>query len=938
MQSILRSLVTSSLVFGASGVLAHAQCPRWQNGMEVPGVYGGALALTSYDDGSGTKLYAGGSFVTAGRQPVSNLVRWTGLGWETFGGAGPDGQVFAFQSFDDGSGPALFVAGTFMHVGGTPATRIARWNGSTWASVGGGIDGSVYAMAVFDDGTGPALYAAGVFGFAGGVSANAIARWNGTSWSPLGSGLIYINVSALAVFDDGSGPALYAGGYFHTAGGVPAANIARWRNGAWTSVAGGTETEVRALCVHDDGSGPALYAGGGFTTAGGMPASRIARFKNGAWSNVGAGFNERITSLASLDDGSGPKLYASGRFTMSGATPMLRLARWDGSVWSQVGDGVDFETYAMASFDDRLGGGPAIYLGTGKLGQAGSIGISRWTGAKLVTLTGGGALMRPAGALSSVAGATVFDDGSGAGSELYVSGDFEFAGSVPVNSIALWNGWRWRPFPGGPGTQARTLGVYDDGSGPALAAWGTFPGFQGVARWTGSGWMGLGSSGPAGPAYPSVSVLEEINDGSGPALYAAGFFFTMGGVIAGDIARFQAGAWSPLGGGLNRATYAIVGFDDGSGPAIFAGGEFTQAAGIPANAIAKWQNGAWSTLGSGLQSGPSSAGVVQALVVFDDGTGPALYAGGNFSLAGGVPAANVARWKNGVWSPLGAGVQGNLNAFLVHDDGTGPALFAAGSLTSAGGVAVAGIARFDGTSWTPLGAGIVGTVVRLQRYGGGLYAAGGFVSSGGVATYRIAQWQSSAFRDCNGNGIDDACDIANGTSMDQDRDGVPDSCQPASAESLCAGDGSGSACPCANLSASGRGCPNSIFPKGALLEAFGTASLGADTLRLAGSSMPNSGALYAQGTQRQMSALGAGTPLGDGLRCVGGSIVRLGSKLNAGNASQYPGPSDPSISQRGGVLTVGRRVYQAWYRNAAPGFCTPATWNLTNAIGVDWTL
>jgi len=47
---------------------------------------------------------------------------------------------------------------------------------------------SVRALAVFDDGSGPALYAGGDFTTAGGVAANRIAKWNGSSWSQLGSG------------------------------------------------------------------------------------------------------------------------------------------------------------------------------------------------------------------------------------------------------------------------------------------------------------------------------------------------------------------------------------------------------------------------------------------------------------------------------------------------------------------------------------------------------------------------------------------------------------------------------------------------------------------------------------------------------------------------------------------------------------------------------
>jgi hypothetical protein len=30
---------------------------------------------------------------------------------------------------------------------------------------------------------------------------------------------------------------------------------------------------------------------------------------------------------------------------------------------------------------------------------------------------------------------------------------------------------------------------------------------------------------------------------------------------------------------------------------------------------------------------------------FDDGAGPALYVGGNFLTAGGLPASNIARWR-----------------------------------------------------------------------------------------------------------------------------------------------------------------------------------------------------------------------------------------------------------------------------------------------------
>ncbi|MBL8863751.1 MAG: hypothetical protein JNK02_17310 [Planctomycetes bacterium] len=152
-------------------------------------------------------------------------------------------------------------------------------------------------------------------------------------------------------------------------------------------------------------------------------------------------------------------------------------------------------------------------------------------------------------------------------------------------------------------------------------------------------------------------------------------------------------------------------------------------------------------------------------------------------------------------------------------------------------------------------------------------------------------------------------------------------------EALCAGDGGGAPCPCGNSGGAGRGCANSVDAAGGLLQATGWASVGSDSLALLGSGMPNSSALYFQGTSA--AAAGAGTAFGDGLRCAAGSVVRLGTKTNGAGASQYPTGGDPSVSVRGGVAPGDTRVYQVWYRNAA-AFCTADTFNLTNGLRVQW--
>jgi hypothetical protein len=151
----------------------------------------------------------------------------------------------------------------------------------------------------------------------------------------------------------------------------------------------------------------------------------------------------------------------------------------------------------------------------------------------------------------------------------------------------------------------------------------------------------------------------------------------------------------------------------------------------------------------------------------------------------------------------------------------------------------------------------------------------------------------------------------------------------------CFGDGTAMACPCGNAStpAAQAGCASSLGLGGRLIDA-GASSLANDTLVLQGSDMPNSGALFFQGTAQANG--GAGLVFGDGLRCAGGAITRLATKLVASNVAQYPDAGDAPVSVRGSVGAPGLRTYQIWYRNAA-SFCTSATFNLSNGLLLTWT-
>ncbi len=140
---------------------------------------------------------------------------------------------------------------------------------------------------------------------------------------------------------------------------------------------------------------------------------------------------------------------------------------------------------------------------------------------------------------------------------------------------------------------------------------------------------------------------------------------------------------------------------------------------------------------------------------------------------------------------------------------------------------------------------------------------------------------------------------------------ITPSCPPSAGTPFCFGDGTATACPCGNLGAPGNGCRNSLVAAGANLAAVGIPSISADTILLQGSGMPNSSALYFQGTTQQSGGLGV--VFGDGLRCAGGAVIRLKTLSNSGGASQYPGLGDLSVSVRGVVTAPGNRTYQVWY-------------------------
>ena len=439
--------------------------------------------------------------------------------------------------------------------------------------------------------------------------------------------------------------------------GVPASGIARWDAGAWSGVAGGVSGKVSALAAFDDGSGEDLYLTGVITTAGGAPLANphVLRFDGSAFNTLGAGLSAEGRALVVHDDGSGPSLWAAGDFLLAGGIGANGVARWDGSAWHATGSGLNDDVYALHA-SSAFPGGPRLFA-SGEFhvpGAAGERGIGSW------------------------------QDGT-----WFSLGEVEHVSSPPL---------------------VIALAEFNDGSGNALYAGGQFTSIGGVpathiARWTVDGWSDVGG-GLGGSSGSYCTALAVHDDGGGPALYASGNFVTAGGTLALGIARWDGSAWSALGAGFAGEAHALKSFDDGSGPALYATGSISAAGGVTASGIARWKDGAWEALGAGLTCcGVSLGGVGFALEVFDDGTGPSLYVGGQFETADLVPnTQGVARWDAGGWSGL-AGALGDVRELAVFDDGSGKSLFAGGAFTTIGGAPFARLARWDGSAWQAVGTG-----------------------------------------------------------------------------------------------------------------------------------------------------------------------------------------------------------------------------------------
>lgn len=756
----MRVLVAAVCLAAALAPCARAgQCePSWSDAFYEASlrIQGEVRAIAEFD---GALYFAGDFCDSFNDYPdeffTCNIVRLRDGVWEYIGE--PLGDVHDLLVHDDGSGPALYVAGEFVDVY-TPDEQyvfspgVARWDGEEWSDVDGGVilDFGVYALEVFQG----QLHAGGDF-FPFSAGDGNLARWNGSSWSDVGNGVDGGAVYALHTHNDGQGAKLYVGGDFDQVGDSISINfLARWNGAAWSTIGNLNGDSVRAIASYDEvlPTVKRLWIGGvGLYDAGGVAIENIAAWDlvNGwvAPTNPFALCCGGVYDMLPFADADGERLYFVGDFFTNGGDMLGRISGT--TIDEQFGLPSCCETaLALAQHDGQLLIGGDFYNSV----LAYSDGVFRESLGEGVNN-----LYQPR--------LFIADDGTGDALFLVEPFDDFLAGGRNAGRIARLSGGQWDNLEGGlywynVFPEVYDVVTYDDGSGPSVYVAGAmdavstgdeppfFREVRNIARWNGltREWSDVGLG-----VNQTVYDLEVWDDGAGAKLYAACDFFEAGGVPVNRIAGWDGQQWHHLGGpgaGLSGGTVRLLAAYNGS---LYAAGDFTGAGGNPdARFIARWDGASWTTVGAGVE------GYIERMFVADDGAGEALFITGSFYLADGQPVDTaILRWNGMQWDDL----EGKFNSCCVDDAvsfdaGAGPRLYLAGNffMFDDAGADTFGLVEWNGAARTwsnPASISPDNAVLDLQIFNDGsgeaLYAAGYFTEIAGLAARRIARFDGATW-------------------------------------------------------------------------------------------------------------------------------------------------------------------------------------------------
>ncbi len=346
------------------------------------------------------------------------------------------------------------------------------------------------------------------------------------NWAPVGVPGTVLHIRSMATNADGN--ALYFGGTIPMEGDWSnwwlTNSVVRYTGDQWDTL-GVLNGDVRAVIVHND----TLFAGGHFWEVSGQPCGGIVFHDGTQWVPAG-NLQSKVSRLRSIDG----VLYATGSFQMADGVPAPGVARWTGQQWMGVGQidhsGTSIHVVDIAGYDGtlvmvspvavdgirgffQLQGDDWLPLGPGIQGGLSGAGclmvyqgdlyvsgqfsplqgnagkdIMRWDGDSFHGL--GAGLQATLGDDATICTGQVMRVHDGL---LWVGGGFYYAGGVPANGLATWDGSRWCGVPGdfiGSGSGIMDMAFYQDTLFTALSGT-SVDGIdvQGAAKFIGSSYM-----------------------------------------------------------------------------------------------------------------------------------------------------------------------------------------------------------------------------------------------------------------------------------------------------------------------------------------------------------------------------------------------------------------------------------------------------------------
>ncbi|MBD3403079.1 T9SS type A sorting domain-containing protein, partial [candidate division GN15 bacterium] len=244
-----------------------------------------------------------------------------------------------------------------------------------------------------------------------------------------------------------------------------------------------------------------------------------------------------------------------------------------------------------------------------------------------------------------------------------ITGNFQTAGGSPAEMISRYGTSNWEYLNNDQVVRTATTAAATAAgdkiwlAGSALAGDDPELGTS-VLQYDGSNWF---YQGPA-HAFNGVIWDMEYYDNT---IWVAGVFDSVGGQPAKGIARWNGSAWEEVDGGLGSEGFPGAGYElvlDPSELSLVVGGNFTLAGGMPTRNVAKYSASGWQTYNEVhlLGADPAEGGIVTAMDIGPNGT---IYVGGNFDGA-------LAKFESNFWEFVDRGeFEGAWKLNAIHVQG-----------------------------------------------------------------------------------------------------------------------------------------------------------------------------------------------------------------------------------------------------------------------------